>query len=375
MTRTLFKIHTWMALAAFIPLLVICLTGSLLVFKHEIDTLLMADKVRVTPGGAGRLSLDRLLDEVNNGVDQHQVVGWVLFQDPDRADLVYVMEHGTSDWSYLLLNQYTGELLSEVRGTSHYLTDWLLDLHYTFLLDHAGMLITAAFSVILCLLGVSGLIIYRKFWKHFFTLRWNKRLTVFFTDFHKMLGVLSTPIFLILGFTGAYWNISHFYLEEVELAGHEHHIMSERLYNDQLSLQALHDDSQNRISGFTPTYFLMPYEPGVDITFWGEVSGNNPLASEYSSTVSYDAQTGEYKSHYDIRTAGLWAQSVDSFRELHFGTFAGLFSRILWCLAGIAPLALSATGLYVWYARSAKRRQARRKRRQMPPAGQAPGTR
>lgn len=363
MTRTLLKVHSWMALVAFIPLLIICLTGSLLVFKHEVDSLLMPDKVRVTQDGQQRQSLDQLLNQVNSGIEQHEVVGWVLFQDPGRADLVYVMEHGSSDWSYVLLNQYTGELLSEPRGTSHYLTDWLLDLHYTFLLDHAGMLITALFSILLCALGLTGLFIYRKFWKHFFTLRWDKRMTVFFTDLHKMVGITSTPIFLILGFTGGYWNIDHFYHEEIEHADHEHYEMQTRLYNDQLPLQQLHDDSKNRIEGFTPTYFLMPYEPGINITFWGEVPSGNPLASEYSSTVTYDAQTGEYLDAYDIRTAGLWAQTEDSFRELHFGTFAGLFSKILWCLAGIAPLALSITGLYVWYGRRAKRQKARQKRR------------
>jgi uncharacterized iron-regulated membrane protein len=363
MTRTLLKIHTWMALFAFIPLLVICLTGSILVFKHEIDSLVMPDKVRVDSEGQTRQSLDTLLATVNEKVDNHEVVGWVLFQDPGRADLVYVVEYGSSDWSYLLLNQYTGQILAPIRGTTHYLTDWLLDLHYTFLLDHPGLIITSVFSIILCALGLTGVFIYRKFWKNFFTLRWDKRLTVFYTDLHKMTGIITTPIFLILGFTGAYWNLTHFYHEEFEHADEEHHVMQSRLYNDQLSLQQLHDDSQQRVEGFTPTYFLMPYEPGINITFWGEVPTANFLASEYSSTVTYDAQTGEYMSAQDIREGSLWAKTEDSFRELHFGTFAGLGSKILWCIAGIAPLALSISGLYVWYSRRKKRRTAKAKRR------------
>ncbi|WP_372765371.1 PepSY domain-containing protein, partial [Litorivivens sp.] len=62
--RLLFKIHSWSALAVCLPLLLICLTGSILVFKHEIDTLLMHDKVRVIPEGE-RQSLDTLLAKTN----------------------------------------------------------------------------------------------------------------------------------------------------------------------------------------------------------------------------------------------------------------------------------------------------------------------
>lgn len=371
MTRSLLKIHTWTALITVVPLLVICLTGSVLVFKHEIDTLLMSDKVRVEEAGRSRQSLDTLLDNVNAVNPNHEVVGWVLFQDAGRADLVYVMEHGTSEWSYVLLNQYTGEQLAPPRSTTHYLTDWLLELHYTLLLDHAGLAITSIISIMFCLLGLTGLFIYRAFWKNLFALRWGKRRTVFFTDLHRLVGVVGSPIFLILGFTGAWWNITHFYHEEIEEVEHEHHIMQGRLYNEELPLEAMRKDAESRIAGFTPTYFLMPYEPGINVTFWGEVPTANFLASEYSSTVTYSAQTGEYISATDIRTAPMGAQIVDTFRELHFGTFGGLFTKILWCVAGVAPLALSITGIYVWYSRKRKRRQARAKRQTKRSVGRA----
>lgn len=362
MTRSLAKLHTWMALIAFIPLLVICITGSILVFKHEIDSLLMPDKVRVVDQGE-RQSLDSLLNNIHSNTSGYEVVGWVLFQDPARADLVYVMQHGTSDWSYLLLNQYTGEMLAEPQSTTHYVTDWLLNLHYELLLGHTGLLLSSIISILLCLLGVSGILIYRKFWKNFFTLRWNKRLTVFFNDLHKMTGIIASPVLLILGATGAYWNITHFIHEEIEHAGEEHHVMQSRLYNDQLSLQDLHDATPQHIDGFKPTYIQMPYEPGIGITFFGEVPGGNFLTSEYASTVGYDPTSGAFKNAADIRAAGFWAKTVDSFRHLHFGTFGGLFTRIVWCVLGLAPVLLSVTGLYIWYQRRAKRTSARQKRK------------
>ncbi|WP_237067100.1 PepSY-associated TM helix domain-containing protein [Microbulbifer guangxiensis] len=364
MNKTLFRLHSWMALVAFVPLLVICVTGSILVFKHEIDALLIEDKVRVDSGDRARLSLDTLAASVNSSFPSYEIVGWALFQDKARADLVYTMEHGTDEWTYALINQYTGEPLRPPMGLTHHLTDWLLDLHYTLLLGDWGMLVSSVFSILLCLLGISGLILYRKFWKNFFTLRWNARLMVYFSDLHKLVGTLGAPVLLILGFTGAWWNITHFAHEmEEHAAGAEHYKMAGRLYNDDLSLQGLMEDASRQIDNFETTYISFPWEPGANLIFWGDVHADNPLLSQYASNVTYGAQSGEHLLSYDIREATLGARVVDSYRRLHFGDFAGVWSRVLWCVLGLSPLILSVTGITLWYRRREKRRHARKKRR------------
>ncbi|TQV84721.1 PepSY domain-containing protein [Exilibacterium tricleocarpae] len=362
MNKTLVKVHTWLALVLAVPLLLICLTGSLLVFKHEIDALLIADRVAVDAAGERR-SLDNLLEAVNARFDRYEVVGWTLFADPQRADVVFLMARGSQAWSYTFLNPYSGAVLADAYPLGHYLTDWLLDLHATLLLDHAGLLLASLVSTVLCLLGISGLVIYRKFWKRFFTLRWNSRMTVFFTDLHKMVGVVFTPVFLLVGITGAYWNIVHFVHEEFEhTAAHASFVMAERMYSDTVSLETLSARAAARIDGFVPRYISFPHEPDGPMTFFGQVPTGNILLSQYASYVTFSPFKGELLSAADIRDAGLWTKTVDSFRHLHFGTFGGLFTRILWCLAGLAPLVLAITGISVWYRRRSRRSLARRER-------------
>ncbi len=356
--KLLFRIHSWSALAACLPLLLICLTGSVLVFKHEVDSLLMRDKVRVEPLSQ-RQNLDTLRNLVNDTYPSHEVVGWALFQDPARADLVYVMAHGSSDWSYLLLDQYRAEVLAPVVSTTHYFTDWLLELHYTLLLHDAGLLLSGLVAVILCLLGVTGLWLHRSFWKNLFTLRTKARRVLYYSDLHKLIGAYASPVLLVLGFTGAYWNLTHFAHEvEEHASGEEHYKMQTRLYNDELSLQALHDRSERALPDFDATYISLPWEPSQGIRFFGDVNSSNPLLSQYASSVHFDAYTGEQKSVYDIRGQGLQAKTFDSFRRLHFGDFAGLPSRIVWCLFGLAPTVLAFTGISLWLTRRPQRRRA-----------------
>ncbi len=365
MNKMLFRLHSWMALLACIPLLVICLTGSLLVFKHEVDSLLLEDTVRVAAAGRERLSLDAIEASLQRHYPDYAIVGWALFQDPGRADLVYTMQQGTDEWTYALVDQYSGEPLRPPLGLTHHLTDWLLELHYTLLLGEWGVLFTSVFSILLCLLGISGFILYRKFWKQFFTLRWNARLIVYFSDLHKMTGIIAAPVLLVLGFTGAWWNITHLLHELEEHADDaEHYRMAGRLYSDEVSLQGLLADTSARLDGFQATYISFPWEPGRNLTFWGDVNSANPLLSQYASSVSYDASSGEHISSFDIRQAGAGMQVLDSYRRLHFGDFAGLASKVVWCVLGLSPLLLSITGLHVWQQRRGKRRTARERRRQ-----------
>ena len=362
MNKILFKLHSWLALFAFVPLLVISVTGSILVFKHEIDSLLMPDKVRVAEIKQERQSLDSMLASINALYPGYQPSGWAIFADRGRADLVYVIARGTSNWSYLLIDQYSGNILAEPQGTTHYLTDWLLDLHYAFLLDDVGLLITSIYSVVLFVLAITGFWLYRKFWKAFFTLRWNSRLVVYFSDLHKMVGIPASPIFLILAFTGAFWNITHLLHEWQEHAEEEeHYIVQQPLYNIELSLQEMHDATVQHIRDFKPRYLSMPFEPGRNFTFYGDVATNNILLSQYASTVAFDIQTGEFLQKADIRDASVGMQTYDSFRRLHFGDFAGILSRVIWCIAGLTPVLLSITGVTIWYLRREKR-QAKKAR-------------
>ncbi len=356
MNKWFFRWHSRLALFAFLPLLLISVTGSLLVFKHEIDSWLMQDKVRVVATEQGRLSLDQLAGRIHESLPNHEITGWLLFRDQERADQVYVIPHGTDDWHYLFLDQYNGQLLTGPVSLTAHLTDWLLSLHFTFLLDDAGLVITAVYAVLLCFLGISGIYLHRRFWKNFFTLRWRARRVVFYSDLHKMVGIIASPVLLVLGFTGGYWNIQELWHEAEEHAdGQEHHIMTGRLYNDQLSLQGMLERTTDHIQPFQTTYISFPYEPGLDFRFFGEVQDSNPLISQYASTVHYDVQSGEFVSAYDIREAGVGMRILDTFRRLHFGDFGGMTSRVIWTMIGLLPLVLAFTGVSLWLIRRRKK--------------------
>jgi uncharacterized iron-regulated membrane protein len=350
-TKTIWKLHSWLGLLAGIPLLVIALTGSLLVFKDEINAWLIPEKVLVEPQSA-ELPLEQRLDALQNGLPRHEVTGWAFYNEPERADFVFVMERGDNVWLHVYQNPYTGEILSEPATTTSELMGWILELHYTFLAGHIGTAVCGILAILLCLLGVTGFFIYRKFWKNFFSFRWRSSWRLLSGNLHKRIGVVSAPVFLILGLTGAFWNLDHILHELEHLAEEEHDpMMKERLYATDIPLDAMVAKSRETMDDFRVRYISFPWEKGLGITFWGELEGQSPLRSPYNSTVAFEAEQGEAQGHTRITEASLWTQIYDAFTPLHFGTFGGWISRTIWCVLGAAPGALALSGCFIWYKR------------------------
>lgn len=352
MRKRLWQLHSWLGLLAGLGLLVIGLTGSLLVFHDELEILVNPTLIRVEPSAAGRLPLDRLLAEANRQLSGYEITGWTLREPAEAryADVLYVIRHGSDEWLVATLDPYTGRLLASPRNGTATLTGWLLELHYAFFSDHAGIFVAGLFAVMLCALGVTGLWIYRGFWKTFFTLRWGRSARILFSDLHKFTGIGSVAFNLLLGFTGAYWNLTHAIGEWTSNVPPPPK-MEHRLYADTLSLQALTTDAAQRLPGFATHFISLPYAPAAGVILWGAVEPRPALRSAYGSTVAYDPQTGAHTATTDLRAAPIWTQIVDSFRPLHFGTFGGLPTKLLWCLAGLAPGFLAVSGFVIWRLR------------------------
>jgi len=73
-------------------------------------------------------------------------------------------------------------------------------------------------------------------------------------------------------------------------------------------------------------------------------------------SVTFNRNSGDFMSSYDIRSAPFLSVFLDSFRPLHFGLFGGMAVRVLWCVVGLMPLILSFTGVYMWFVRRKKKR-------------------
>src|SRR5277367_2316228 len=71
---------------------------------------------------------------------------------------------------------------------------------------------------------------------------------------------------------------------------------------------------------------------------------------EYVQVV-FDRYSGKVLSDVDSRNQSMAIRLVLFIRPLHFGTFAGHWSRIAWILAGFMPGVLFFSGFIMWWRR------------------------
>lgn len=354
MKKRIWTLHSWLGLVCGLALVVIGLTGSVLVFHQEINRAFFGETVLTdAPEGSQRLPLPSLVASTQERFPDFWISGWLPNRDPSERDIAYLKPRGTDDWHKLRVDQFSGETAERPLPYRDTLHGWFVDLHYTFFADHLGLGITAAFALGLIALSVTGIWIYRAFWKNLFRLRWGRSLRLFCSDLHKAVGIASAPLNLLLGFTGAYWNIAHLAHEWEEHAHEEEHAIVDPLDNP-LPLGQLTETAFERWPDFQLNYLYFPTSEDPNLYLYGSHSPDNPLRSPYGSWMGVDAQSGAISSAHDLRAAGLGAQVVDAFEPLHFGDFGGIASKILWCLAGLAPGILALSGSLIYFSRKRK---------------------
>ena len=351
--KTIWKIHSILGLLAGIPLLLIAITGSILVFRTEIDALWDPAKNKLdVPASAERLPYDQLTATARESYPDQIVAGWALPRKHDCADYIFLMDpHDEEHWTMGRIDPYSGMVLAPSTEFTDTFTGWVLEFHYTFLADHVGLVVIGLIGVILCLLGVSGFFIYRKFWKSFFKMKWKTSLRLFSGNLHKRIGIVTAPFFLILGFTGAFWNIQHI-LGHLNEEHEEEHAHLERTPVLEVSLDEMIAKSKQEIEGFQEMYISLPHHPGDDpVYFYGYSETRSPMHSDYSCVTVFNAKTGELQSATDIRDTPAYLQAYDAFRPLHYGNFGGIPVKIIWCVLGLSPAILALSGTYIGICR------------------------
>ncbi|KAF0094857.1 MAG: PepSY-associated TM helix family [Puniceicoccaceae bacterium 5H] len=353
-------------------LIVLGVTGSVLVFHREIAHALWPENTLVsdeTPTAEERLPLPQLIAETDAKFPEYWMRGWLPRYGSEARDNAYMTKRGTDDWFMAYVDPYTGESVAEPVSTEHTFYGWFVTLHYTLFTDHWGMALTALFALGFLGLSVTGVYIYRNFWKSLFRLRWRQSARIFTSDLHKMVGIASIPFNFIFGVTGAYWNIDHIAHEMLE---HHDHAEVPVPYEGDVTahLGSVLATAQETIPDYTLNYVYLPTGEDANVYLYGQTPEGHPFRSPYGTYIWINYESGEVTYTRDLRTAGLWNRVKDAFEPLHFGNFGGIVSKLLWCLAGLFPAILAGSGTWIWWHR--KRTLKKRKAQQRAKAAAQP---
>ncbi|MFN3379046.1 MAG: PepSY-associated TM helix domain-containing protein [Runella zeae] len=356
--RKLFTLHSWFGLITGFFLLLLGLSGSILVFKEELEPWMYGHITDVAPSGEP-LPLDSLYRIITQKYPNLDGIAWVNpVVPPNHSYQFRLYLNDTRLISYDLgainINQYTGQIIRHGRSDDLEVgwIEWIFQFHFSFHLGMPGAALTAIFGLTMLVSILTGVVVYRKFiWKVLsFRQRFNpKNWRTISSDLHRMVGVWSLVFNVIIFFTGFWLNLFAF-----EKKTWDNEVVPTPANSlAKVSLQNLYDEALIKAPELTPSYVYLPTQPHRKFNVRGSYENENPLFSAKNS-IQFDAYTGEFLGITRYSDLSPWKKIEATFHPLHVGNFGGIFLKILYIVIGLTPGLLSVTGFLLWWRRKRK---------------------
>ncbi|WP_246834136.1 PepSY-associated TM helix domain-containing protein [Leptospira bourretii] len=354
--KTWYQLHMVLGIFGASFLLVLGVTGSLLVYGKELQAFTGLLSIEVKQE---RLPFDLLYKRLLEQVPEGSVAGWLVSDTQDQADQVWFhnLEIPSKETVYLI-NPYDGNItgrLKENRSDSLY--GFLLVLHYSLFLGGVGYFFTGCIAVVYLFLAISGIKLYKRFWISFLRLRLRESMQILFSDLHKFVGINAVWFHLILAITGGWWS-----LRDTLILSHPEEKVVHHLWSSEYSIHQLLEETKKQIPGFRLGYISFPHHSKEEpIGFYGNRFDSSGLESRYGSYVRYDVNSKQIFDQVDMSKESLGNKVLDSFRPLHFGTFANHLSKMIWVVGGLTPAILAISGISIFYIKRKNRRRTQKK--------------
>jgi uncharacterized iron-regulated membrane protein len=352
---------------------IVGLTGSLIVYKPETERLMSSGIAKVQPPGE-RASVQDLYRNVH------------AFRPTHRIDRLYTWGGPTAAWmfrtispdgrrGYVYVDQYRGNVLGEYIMDGS-LLQWFYELHDNLLLGRRGLLANGWGALLLTVLCVTGLVVW---WPgarrvitgfHFHTRAGWKTQNY---DIHKILGFVAMIPLAVIAISGAYYAFPEAYRkiagEITRTVSYLEPPRSHRASGAEAPLDNVLATATQTIPDAELTILTFPATGNGSFTVRKRLRGDwSRLGNQY---LYIDRYSGDVLRVDRLDRLPLGARLVNAMAPLHYGSFGGHWTRILWIVMGLVPGILSVSGFLMWWNRViAKRLQPSQAALWTPPKAQ-----
>lgn len=357
-----FSLHRYIGLSVGLVLIIVGLTGSLLVFNREINVTLVKQKFdRVIPQSQ-TLSLDAIASEVYQFYAEetdYKIHQFDLYFDPD----IYLirLKNNKDKQLEVFVNAYTGKILGD-RPRETTLFDRVYKLHYTLLAGNIGIIIVGIAALLLFFLSVTGLILWSG-WRQLiagFKIKWGGRTKRKNYDIHKVSGIIALVFLAMISVSGFAWN----FYEQAEPAIYSltfstkpPEVKSTPIGKKTLAISEVIKQANATIPEAEASFISIPTQPDEVFTVYMKQPED---AQYFANNVQIDRYSGEVLYFINSKTASLGDRILNAFAPMHYGTFGGLPTRILYVFVGLSPTVLFITGLTMYRLRRRPKAVAKR---------------
>jgi uncharacterized iron-regulated membrane protein len=332
----------------------VCLTGTLAVVSDDLEWLYRPE-VRATAGG-GRVSWQVQYDAAKAAFPDHTIDYANVGEEPYLATK-FSATAPSGEMRFLYVDPGSGRVLGDAGWIN--LPTFLRGLHtYLFVPGDSGFYVVTSLGFLLAGSLVSGLLVYKRFWRGLFRaprLRRNRRVA--WGDVHRLASVWSIWfVFVMAGTSVWYFAERALYRAGVDFDRARVNIDAASLDRlgpsapKPLPLDDLVRIATTRLPGLEPRELWFPIEPSESLAVLGQASAM--LVRDRANGVDVDPFTGEILAVHQAKGSGALARWTHTADPLHFGDFGGLVSKLVWALFGVLLCLTAASGAFVYLHRT-----------------------
>jgi uncharacterized iron-regulated membrane protein len=371
--RLNFQVHLWVGIVLTLYMMVIGVTGSILVFRPELERVSGLKPWQGTRASTPLADIATVVEKLKAAYPRLHLVS-VDAPNADDATFVAVLE-GRGRIK-VASDPRDGKVLGELPRGRNWLdtVEWL----HVSLLDPRrgeGRMWNGIGAAFLLLLNATGMVIW---WPGI--RNWKRALMV---DFQRNWRRINFDLHVAVGFwtilIASFWAVSGIYfgwprqvflfvnsLSPVITARPPAISVMPEADAPELDLRAVVRRAFALDPGTTPGGIAFPYGRRAPLGIL--MRRRNSPGYEYTDTVYFNPYDGAYIStwRYGVnQSLGDWI--IWSQIPLHFGTYWGLGVKIAWAAAGLAIPLLAVTGLLMYWNRALRRKWARLQRARAAP--------
>lgn len=375
------KLHLWFGLSIGIIVFIVSGTGTMYVFKDEIQGVLRKESMYVKKESITEkpLSIDVLREKVSLETNEKYPISSVEIPlDKNKSYEFLYYEKDKKAWNYfdevkinklVYVNQYTGEILG-IYNEKYDLFPILKAIHWSLLLKSDwGKYVVGIPVVLFIIMLITGIILWwpkkskkGRFWFNWKNVKTWKRKNY---DLHNILGFYASFIALLLSLSGIYfaypWVKNAFNIAlsgSLELPKEKEIKSPDSLLVKNTSVFDLTAQETRKLYAGSSS-FRIPLNgknkkgkelKNIPVTVYGE-DGKFAVRNQ----IVFDKYSGKLlsnKPHQELNNAEKYANAN---YDIHTGSYFGLAGKIIWFIAGLICTSLPVTGFLVWLGKKKKK--------------------
>lgn len=353
----LLKLHRWTGLALAVLLAVQGLTGALLVFRDEIERVIHPSLV-VEPR-AERVAVQALLEKVE-AAHPGYIVNRAEFPAIANGAVLFKLEAKDGSRWLTAVDPFRGVIVRD-GPLSAWPGEWIFYVHYGLLAGPIGHIVVGLEGLALLFLATTGPIVWwpgRKRWKQGFKIVSGRGADLQWRTLHRAGGAILAPVLIVSAVTGSamVWKdeFRDLLRSVTPVVDKPAPKVAERIGASKVPLDRLIAAAGNDY-GSTPLRQIRFSNEGRVAAIYLE--SDLTRRADGAKQIYYDRYDGTDVGHYVAGALPVGTEIVDWLFPIHSGLFGGTISKIVVLIAGLSLTGLSASGLWLWYSRTVRKRK------------------